>query len=83
VLGGYHNFMISTGSGFHKVWYPLDTVLFQKHSKIFTLVKGINIFFKKIKLVFIMLILKNLRTAGSPLLVFTNRVLLFLLKINF
>ncbi len=27
VLGRYHNFMIPTGSGFHKVWCPPDMVL--------------------------------------------------------
>jgi hypothetical protein len=40
--------------------------------------------FKKFKPVLAMLILRNLRTAGSPLPVLTNRVLLFFkLEINF
>jgi len=74
VLGGYHNFMIPAGFGFHKVWYLPDRVLPQKN-EFFTLVKGINICLKK--QVLAMLVLRNLRTAGSPLSVLTNQVLLF------
>jgi hypothetical protein len=50
VLDGYHR------PGFHKVWYPPETVL-TKISNFFTPGKGINIFIKKIKLVLTMLIL--------------------------
>jgi hypothetical protein len=38
--------------------------------------KGINILFKKIKPVFTILVFKNLKIAGFPLLVLTNWVLL-------
>jgi len=43
VLGGYHNFMIPAGLGFHKVIYKRVQFSPKKICKIFTLGKGINI----------------------------------------
>jgi len=76
MLGGYHKFMISYGFGFHKVIYKRVRFSLQKHYKISTLSKGINIFFKKLTLVLTMSILENLNLVGYPLSILTNRVFL-------
>jgi hypothetical protein len=81
VLGGYHIFMIPTGSGFHKTIYErvqFFTFFFLK----FICRARVYIY----KLVLNMLVFEILRTAGSPLQVLTNWVLLInwllLLKIS-
>jgi hypothetical protein len=64
---------------------PIGYVLPPKVYRISMLNKGINILKKKFYSGLAMPILRNLRTAGSPLPVFTNWVLLFLklkLRIN-
>jgi len=74
-LARYHNFMILNESGFHKVIYKRVRFLLLRAPKIFKISMsgmGINIFFKKIKSVLLMLVLKNLRTVGYPLLVLTK-----------
>jgi hypothetical protein len=78
VLGGYHNFMLPIGFGFHKVIYKKGPI-FPKLKKInFMLRKGINIFKIKLKLVLTMLVFKNLKIISYPLPVSTNHVLLYI-----
>jgi hypothetical protein len=73
--------MIPIRSSFHKVIY--ERVIFSSNLKfkIFTLGKGINIFFKIFKSILTMLVLEKLKKISYILLVLTNLILLYIFKI--
>ncbi len=75
VLGGYHNFMMPSGPVFTK--YGTRRIRFSPKNKILHWVEVSTFDFFNFEPVLTMPVLRNLRTAGSPLLVLTNQVLLF------